>query len=566
MECNTTKPAASLLPSEPNALDTLIPGFSLTSRFLKSYLNVDLSYYVPYLIILAGIVAAERYCTSYLRYYFQEYFVSTAEIRLDDEIYNYLMFWMSKQSFARNTLKFVAGTRTNSTEVYEYYSDGEGKDNSDDEDDEGDDGDFDRYWAKVARKDKYKTLRYTPAEGTHFFWYKGRIMAFSRERDESQNRYVLNPERLYLSCLGRNATAIKDLLNEAQRMFVERDGNKTIIYRGRHEVGDTWWARCMTKSPRPLSTVVLDEQQKYDFVDDVKDYLHPRTRRWYSDRGIPYRRGYLFYGPPGTGKTSLCVATSGLLGLKIYLLNLSGKNLDENGLTTLFEDLPERCIVLLEDVDNAGMTMSRETAPDNNTTKTKDTKDTKTTNDNNDKKKEDDKSVQHISLSALLNVIDGVAASEGRILVMTTNHIEKLDPALLRPGRVDMTVCFDFSDSETIKGLFCSMYGVRKVAFGEGRKNHAKDKANKANGKEGPLTNGAGKHQDEKERTAQVGKEKHHEWVTSLADEFITRVPAGEFTPAEIQGYLLRYKDKPEDAIKGASDWVKSKREDKNKK
>lgn len=166
----------------------------------------------------------------------------------------------------------------------------------------------------------------------------------------------------------------------------------------------------MAKSPRPLSTVVLHPQQKQTFVDDIKEYLHPRTRRWYSDRGIPYRRGYLLCGPPGT---SLCVAVAGLLRLEIYLLNMSGRNLDEDSLLSLFGDLPRRCIVLLEDVDTAGVTRRQEDGGDD---------DPESDRSASDHKKSNGRQPQHLSLSALLNILDGVVANEGRILIMTTGH------------------------------------------------------------------------------------------------------------------------------------------------
>ncbi|BDD64409.1 hypothetical protein MPDQ_003902 [Monascus purpureus] len=566
----TTNATPSPFPSEPTILDTLIPGFTFFSRLLQSYLNIDLSSYVPAFVTGACVVAAIRYSTSNLFEHFLRYFVSTAEIRLNDEVYNYLMFWMSQQPFLNRTIKFVAGTKTNSDQVYTYYSDyNDDEDKEFANDDDDDEDNFDRYWAKAIRRDRYKKFRFTPAEGTHYFRYRGRMIAFTRERDENSGaRYELNPERLYLSCLGRDATILKELLNEAQRSYVEKDGTKTIIYRGRSSGSDIDWARCMAKSPRPISTVVLDQRQKQDFLDDIKEYLHPRTRRWYSDRGIPYRRGYLFYGPPGTGKTSLCVAVSGLLGLKIYLLNLSGKNIDESALLSLFDELPRRCIVLLEDIDSAGMTHNR----DEDTTAGDREEST-----SNGKEDGNNKPLHRISLSALLNVIDGVAASEGRILVMTTNHVEKLDPALLRPGRVDMSICFGYSDMETIKDLFCSIYAPRSFSVRGSHSNIYPMQSGRSAEPElgtslivnvAEIKKGAGlrTNQPDKEKISQLSEEqrendKQRERILALAAEFASLVPSGELTPAEVQGYLLKNKDRPEDAISGAEEWVQGVRE-----
>jgi chaperone BCS1 len=524
-------------------LDAFIPGYSILSRLLGSYLHIDLSYYLPFLVMAAAATASLRYSTKKLIRLLGEYFTSTAEIRLDDEIYNYLMFWMAQQPFTKRTTHFVAGTKISSGMRYWDSDNGEGSDDEDvceDEDDSGGGGgdmlaNFDRYWAKVISKDKYRTLRFTPAEGKHYFWYKGRPLAFIREREENNNilssRFV--PERLYLSCLGRDPSILKELLADAQRAYVARDGNRTIIYRGQKSgVDDFDWVRCMARPPRPLSTVVLDEAQKQAFIEDIKEYLHPRTRRWYSNRGIPYRRGYLLHGPPGTGKTSLCFAASGLLGLTLYLLSLNSKSLDEDSLMSLFSELPRRCIVLLEDVDSAGITQKR--AEDDSASAVLVEKDKSST----DEKESENKGV---SLSGLLNVIDGVAASEGRILIMTTNHAEKLDPALLRPGRVDMTIAFGYADRDAMRELFSAIYSMLE---GDMR---AKS-IGKASGQE--------KH----EATVPQRKRQRlsRERIAELAAEFASRIPEGEFTAAEIQGHLLNYKNEPEAAINAVEEWVKS--------
>ncbi|KAE8378207.1 P-loop containing nucleoside triphosphate hydrolase protein [Aspergillus bertholletiae] len=293
----------------------------------------------------------------------------------------------------------------------------------------------------------------------------------------------------------------------------------------------------MARSPRPLSTVILDQEQKDAFVDDIKEYLHPRTRRWYSNRGIPYRRGYLLHGPPGTGKTSLCFAVAGLMGLPLYLLNLSSKSFGEDDLMSLFQELPRRCIVLLEDVDCAGITQKRISEGNGDDSTAKPAVDGKEGDVLEDI--DVDSSKPGVSLSGLLNVIDGVAASEGRILVMTTNHPEKLDAALLRPGRVDMSIQFGYAEPADIKELFSAIYSTLE---GDVRSSRAKSPPGK------------------KLRTAsEVPWHRFsREQIQNLAEEFLALVPGGQCTAAEIQGYLLNHKRDPEAAIKGAEEWVQS--------
>lgn len=540
---NPPSNSSLLTPSDTAILEAFIPGYSFISRILINHLHIDPTRYLPYVLACVVLLASLKYTSARIRHLIETHCVSKAEIRLDDEIYSYLMFWLSQQPFTNRTTHFVAGTRTGGSRHSYYDSDDEGSDSDDDEYDA--DGNvlvsFDAYWAKAKNREKYKRLRFTPAEGTHYFWFRRRLLAFMRVKEDSNSKagfYTrLEPEKLYLACLGRDPTILKELLVEAQRAFVARDLNTTVIYRAQKSPGEyVDWTRCMSRAPRPLSTVVLANERKEAFIDDIKEYLHPRTRRWYSNRGIPYRRGYLLHGPPGTGKTSLCFAASGMLGLSLYLLNLSSKSFAEDDLMNLFHELPRRCIVLLEDVDCAGVVRER-TLGDGDKGEQKEEKPASEGSTTSTK--------QGVSLSGLLNVIDGVAASEGRILVMTTNHPDKLDAALLRPGRVDMSVEFGYAESDDIRELFRAIYSSLEgdVRLPRGKAMELeKEKRKGGNIIQAPWH--------------RISREK----VQGLAAEFALRVPPSEFTAAEIQGYLLNHKDDPESAIKGAEKWVESTR------
>lgn len=567
---NTSSP--QVLPEDPFMLDLLVPGYSVISRLFTAYFHVDISFYLSLVFMLAAVAAILRFAACSFVELIKDYFTSTAEIRLDDEMYNYLMFWVSNQPFSNKTNRFVAGTKTNSEMLWE--EEDENKETKDDDEDEFL-VDFDAYWTKRINQDRLKPLRYTPAEGTHLFRYKGHYLAFERKRDEKNKAsWVMNSERLYIMCLGRNPSILKDLLCEAQREFIERDGNKTVIYRGQKYSDDTFsWVRCMAKHPRPLSTVVLDPARKQAFIQDLKEYLHPLTRRWYSNRGIPYRRGYMFHGPPGTGKTSLCFAAAGLLRLKIYLVSLNSKSLTEDRLASLFQNLPRRCIVLLEDVDSAGITHNR--GEDDSEAK-KASSGEKDSDSSGNKSKRDEEN-QGISLSAMLNIIDGVASSEGRILIMTTNHIEKLDPALLRPGRVDMSIEFGNSDTRTIQDLYRSIYTRL-----EGDLDTPIDlKQQTPPPPYSSVINGAIDVDKDKKRAVikphpspghksapSLSGHRHNfsdHQITAFAADFAARIPSGEFSPAEIQGYLLKHKTEPEAAVEGAEAWVETVREEREK-
>lgn len=534
-------------------LESSIPGLSLVTGFLSDYLNIDISQYLGVLLVLVALSSGVNYLADRFWNIWRAYLMSTAEIRCNDEMYNYLMYWISKSGLSKRTTNFVAGTQTNS--AYVYTDEG-----SDDEEVSCDYDEINlnediskQYW----NWDRMKTLRFTPSVGTHYFRYKGRWLSFSRFQEKEKGFYGSTmTEQIYLSCFGRNPQILKDLLQEAQVAYLERDSNKTVIYRGTRSYGgtseDMEWVRCMSRPPRPMSTVVLDEAQKQMILDDMREYLHPRTKKWYSTRGIPYRRGYLLHGPPGTGKTSLCFALAGLLHLRIYVASLNSKNITEDGLATLFRELPSRCIVLLEDIDSAGLSMKRNNEKEVENTTCDSQEDTSVGKSSTSAVTNVDKG---ISLSGVLNIIDGVASSEGRILVMTTNHIEKLDSALLRPGRVDMTVHFGYANFAMIKGLFMAIYSTLETEAPtkhHGSNSSAVDGQRLENGKDvmstvnGSVCRAPGFHHHGKTDVD----------ICVLAEQFASLFPADEFTPAEIQGFLLKHKANPEEAIQDLEKWI----------
>lgn len=157
-------------------------------------------------------------------------------------------------------------------------------------------------------------------------------------------------------------------------------------------------------------------------IDDVLSDMHQflKNKEKYELMGIPWRRGYLFYGPPGSGKTTLVQTIATELRLSLYYLSLAALR-SRDDLASLLDEVKPGSIVLIEDVDCIAAAAERMNS-----------------GENGDKgsaspaRRDSD-----ITPSDLLNYIDGIIASQGRILIMTTNYPEKLDRALVRAGRVD---------------------------------------------------------------------------------------------------------------------------------
>ncbi|KAI9793409.1 MAG: hypothetical protein M1816_000301 [Peltula sp. TS41687] len=217
-------------------------------------------------------------------------------------------------------------------------------------------------------------------------------------------------ETVTLTTLYSQRHVFEELLTEAHKLAMQLQEGKTLVFTA---WGTEWRPFGQPRRKRPLDSVILDKGVKESIVDDVKDFID--SGKWYFDRGVPYRRGYLLHGPPGTGKNSFIQALAGELDYNISILNLSKRGLTDDRLNHLLTNIPTRTIVLLEDVDAAFSNKRVQT----------DAHGYRGAN---------------VTFSGLLNALDGVISAEERLIFLTTNHMDRLDEALVRPGRVDMAV------------------------------------------------------------------------------------------------------------------------------
>lgn len=260
---------------------------------------------------------------------------------------------------------------------------------------------------------KVKTsFDFIPSVGTHFFRYGNTWIRVERAREQHtlDLHMGLPYETVTLTAFGKDKQVYFDILAKARAEALEKEEGKTIMYT---PMGSEWRQFGHPRSRRPLESVILDEGIKERIVRDIHEFIC--TPQWYNERGIPYRRGYLLYGPPGSGKSSFITALAGQLEYSICVMNLSDRGLTDDRLNHLMNVTPQQTIVLLEDIDACFVSRER-------------------TNENPAAYD----GLNRVTLSGLLNMLDGVASSEARILFMTTNYIDRLDPALIRPGRVDV--------------------------------------------------------------------------------------------------------------------------------
>ncbi len=172
-----------------------------------------------------------------------------------------------------------------------------------------------------------------------------------------------------------------------------------------------------TQTKRRRETLAIDTQIERELFGDLDRFL--KSRDIYRQRGIPWRRGYLLYGPPGTGKSSLIQAIASHYDRQLVSLSLT--DMDDSALLRAWSEITATSTIALEDIDSVF---------------------------------EGRRPLGELSFSALLNTLDGAGAVEGSIVILTTNHRELLDPALIRPGRCDREFELGYLTVESCAKMF----------------------------------------------------------------------------------------------------------------
>lgn len=194
---------------------------------------------------------------------------------------------------------------------------------------------------------------------------------------------------------------------------------------------DGGYFECLgNRNKRDIDTVYLPKAQKKAIMDDIANFLSQETIAEYRRLGITHKRVYMLEGKPGTGKTSLVTALASHFDYNIASVSFTPKMTDVALLRALRslnddDDDDRKCVVLLEDMD----CIFKE-------------------------RKSNDEAKNMLTFSGLLNALDGTATPENQIYFITTNHLNHLDSALIRPGRVDFFMHFDNAIKEQVVTLF----------------------------------------------------------------------------------------------------------------
>jgi DNA polymerase III delta prime subunit len=211
-----------------------------------------------------------------------------------------------------------------------------------------------------------------------------------------------------------------------------RDNHYTTDTKPKLYVASSWdeWMEYGRVPDRDFNTVFLKDGQAEKFIDDLTAFFEDEEH--YKELGLPYHRGYMLHGPAGTGKTSLIIALASYFDKNICFM--SSANLKtEKSINELFSYVPKNSILVIEDVDTSFAVQSRQL--------------------------NDETETERVSISAMLNSMDGLTTPHGLVLFMTTNEIQVIDKAILRPGRIDLSEEIGYMDGSQLNRMVSSFMG-----------------------------------------------------------------------------------------------------------
>eukprot|EP01006_Ploeotia_vitrea_P066686 TRINITY_DN95482_c0_g1_i1.p1 TRINITY_DN95482_c0_g1~~TRINITY_DN95482_c0_g1_i1.p1 ORF type:complete len:428 (-),score=70.32 TRINITY_DN95482_c0_g1_i1:149-1432(-) len=232
----------------------------------------------------------------------------------------------------------------------------------------------------------------------------------------------------------KDALLLKTLVEEAVKDYEACKKGQTKIFLASEDC--KYWAQTGVKKIRPLDSVVLATSAHDALLNELTDFFSESTQQWYDSHGIAWRRSILLHGPPGSGKTSMILALAGHFNKNVCLLQPNNRKMTDNGLASLLQQTPEGAFIVLEDVDSLF-----------------------------DNHRETKMNGCELTFSGFLNALDGACTPEGHVFFLTSNHPERLDPALVRDGRVDLPVEVSHACPQQLEGLFSHFYpGEKEIA------------------------------------------------------------------------------------------------------
>lgn len=320
--------------------------------------------------------------------------------------------------------------------------------------------------------------------GNHFFMFNNWPFWVRLMKQEKQNNSSYGPVgyEVVITALGRRRSRLNDLIEVFK--YKEPEGEKRVpIYK----FSNKDWNLIARSRKRSLDSVVLPKTLKDDLLADITKFKN--NREWYEKRGFAYKRIYIFAGPPGTGKTSVAKALASFFEHKLYTINL--RAVTDDTLMMALATVPPKTFVLIEDFDSCSAVKTRQGMGGSKSHQKQKQKVLQPSNQVEAAGEspamvtgtagavfeetgtpqiasliEDLPDFSAVSLSGILNAFDGVVPLDDVIIILTTNVLRDIDPALLRAGRTDRIFEIPYLGDAEVREYIKFMYETEDIPEG----------------------------------------------------------------------------------------------------